>query len=105
MDLQVHRTRDSPMVCPGRRFSRSAFFPEWPPIEMIEMIEMIEIIEMILDRLGRDTLREGPWWGGRVGDIFDLGGFDSGDGCGICLWFERFRKMFKPCFPDPPRFC
>ena len=29
MDSQVHRTRDSPMVCPGRRFSGSARFP--PP--------------------------------------------------------------------------
>ena len=46
MDFQVHRIRDSPMVCPGRRFSRSAFFPKRPPIEMIEMIELIEMIEM-----------------------------------------------------------
>ena len=56
MDVQVHRTRDSPMVCPDRRFSRSAPFPKWPPIKMIKMIKMIL---MILDRLGRDTLHEG----------------------------------------------
>ena len=71
---------------------------------MIEMIEMIERIEMISDRLARDTLRGGLRGGGRVGDILDLVDFDSGDGYGICLWFGRFRKMFKPCFPDPPFF-
>ena len=68
------------------------------------MIEMIEMIEMFWDRLARDTLRGGLRGGGRVGDILDLVGFDSGDGYGICLWFGRFRKMFKPCFPDPPFF-
>ena len=56
-------------------------------------------------RLARDTLREGAGGGGRDGGILDLGGFGAGGGYGICLWFERFRKMLKPCFPDPPRFC
>ena len=71
---------------------------------MIEMIEMIEVIEVIWGRLARDTLRGGLRWGGRGGDILDLGDFGSGDGYGICLCFLRFRKMFRPCFPDPPLF-
>jgi len=75
------------------------FFPEWPPIEMIEMIEIIEMIEMIeiiLDRLGRDTLREGLRGGGQVGDILNFRGFGSGQMYGICLWFRRVWIFFQP---------
>ena len=39
----------------------------------------------------------------RVDDILVFGSSGSGDGYGICLWFGRFRKVSKPCFPDPAR--
>ena len=57
------------------------------------MIEMIEMIEMFWDRLARDTLRGGLRWRGRGGDILDLGGFGSGGGYGICLWFGGFGRI------------
>ena len=66
---------------------------------------MIEVIEVSGGSAGPGYVARGGWWGGRDGGILDLGGFGAGGGYGICLWFERFRKMLKPCFPDPPRFC
>ena len=80
------------------------FLPEWPAIEMTEMIKMIKMIEMILDRRGRDTLREGLRGGGQVGDILNFRGFGSGQMYGICLWFRRVSIFFNPCFPDQPLF-
>ena len=63
------------------------------------MIEMIEMIEMILDRLGRDTLREGLRGGGQVGDILNFRGFGSGQMYGICLWFRRVSIFSIRIFP------
>ena len=96
MDFQVHRTRDSPMVCPGRRFSRSAFFPKRPPIKIIKIFKMIK---MIWDRLDRDTLHEGLRGGGQVGDILNFRGFGSGQMYGICLWFRRVSIFSIRIFP------
>ena len=57
------------------------------------------MIEMILDRLARDTLREGLRGGGQVGDILNFRGFGSGQMYGICLWFRRVSIFAIRSFP------